>query len=245
MCGKMSNKKKFEKGDNLDINNLSDLEYKYKFNINDLNEALVLIEERNDTLQNSTCVQPELKEKIKRITNDIDLLINKIIDRDGIKCLDDYNNAIEAAILANCEIQIMVDRHALHKGFGNLKKKNPLYSKFKQWQSIQAKIGSKDWGAMVTENHSTILSLLVISLAVLFLGIVGICSESLLLVMEALFLFIVISIAFILLSERLYILEDIDRQYRIKNLTNYRSGTTLKVKNQKFLSLLLNLIKKA
>lgn len=226
----------------MDVSKLSDVEYKYLFDIDELREAYKLSEERNETVQKSPCFTDEVKKKINEISTDFACMINNIIERQNIKCFEDYKHALDALTLADANIQIAICESTREKQFGTFKKSHSLYKDFLKWQQVQIHIGTKEWLYLFAQGHKTALGYIMLWVFALLIILVGILSGNVIEVICCIICsFIVVlvilafSIAFNTRMERNYY---IDQLHRIKNYTLFKSKEVLKSKNASIFRLL-------
>lgn len=226
----------------MDVSKLSDVEYKYLFDIDELREAYKLSDERNETVQKSPYFTDESKKKINEISTDFDCMINNIIERQNIKSFEDYKNALDALTLADAGIQIAICESTREKQFGKFKKSHSLYKDFLKWKHVQIHIGSKEWSYLFTQGHRTAISYIALWICALFIFLICLLSRNIIAVLCGITIFFMAILALVGFSmafdTRLGREYYIDQLHRIKNYTLFKSKDVLKSKNASIFRLL-------
>ena len=214
---------------------LSDIEYKYLFNIKELRLAYSMSRERNETIQKSIYFSEDLKKSIGEMSNDFASILDDIIDRHNIESFEDYRAALDALALANADIQIAVSEATREKQFHKYKKSHPLYNDLLKWQQIQNHIGSTEWLYLVAQNHRTALCNIGLWICILLILLVGMTSKNIIVLTCSIISFVIVAlvllavtVAFSTQMERNYY---IDQLHRIKNFTMFKSKEILKTKS--------------
>ncbi|HCR44008.1 MAG TPA: hypothetical protein DIV41_05440 [Ruminococcaceae bacterium] len=231
----------------MDIKHLSDIEYKYIFNINDIIEAREICNQRNDIVKESD-VPNEIKNSINERSNDINSLLCKVIDKIDLNNSDDYDNVLNAAIIANSDIQILIKTCLLKGKLGEISKKNPLYNDFCKWQNINIRLGAKSLLYIWNENHSTTVAFCELFLSAIVIILIAIISKNTIGIIIGGIAFAALFVMWgFIYSKRIKEFSDIDYLNRIKNSLQYKSKTVLKSTQKELLNLfgnVLNLTKK-
>lgn len=226
----------------MNVRKLSDIEYKYLLDTDELREARDLSDKRNNIIQKSPYFTDNVKQKINAMSHDLASIMESVINRESIDSIDDYSDALDALALANADIQIEISESTRDEKFGKFKKSHPLYKDFLKWQQIQNHIGSSEWSYLVKQNHKTALCDISLWFAAFLIPLIGITSGNVIgltcsvigFVLVVLFL-LALSVIFNTQMERNYY---IDQLHRIKNYTMSRSKKTLKSRNSNLFHLL-------
>ena len=231
----------------MNISELSDIEYKYLLDIDELREASRLSSERNSFIQKSPYFTPETKKKINGISQDLSCMIDDIVERKNIKSIDNYSDALDAITLANTDIQIAVSKSTLNGQFEKFKMSHPIYKEYMEWQKIQQHISTKEWFNLLVQNHKTSFLFVLIGFVAAFIVLCGALSKNFWLLLCSLILIFIFIIGTLVVAlfrsvqvERDYY---IDHLYRTKNYTQFKSKEVLKSKNTFFLRLFSSLHK--
>lgn len=226
----------------MNVSKLSDVEYKYLLDTDELCEAYNLSNKRNSTIQKSPYFKNDVKQKIDLMSHDLTCIIEGIIKRQNINSFENYNDALDALSLANADIQLEISESTRDKQFGKFKKSHPLYKDFLQWQQIQNHIGSSEWSYLVAQNHRTALGYIGLWFVIFLIPLIGITSGNVITLMCSVIVFVLISLFFlaitVIFSTRMERNYYIDQLHRIKNYTVFKSKKLLKSKNSNIFHLL-------
>lgn len=215
----------------MDIKNLSELEYKYLFNIPDIIEAKEICHCRKEAMKKAGQLEKPDKNYIDELSEDLELLLEQLITRKDISTSDDYDMVLKTAILANSQIQTRIEKSVLQKKFGKIKRGHPLYADFQKWRTVYLKMGAKGRSRMFFENHSTSISYLVMIFAIFVFGAIAFFSRNIYLLFIDFILFVVLLVATVVNENNLEISNYIDHLTSMKNNFQYRNKNELKLKS--------------
>lgn len=228
----------------MNIDRLSKIEYKYLYNINDIVEARLLSQQRLKIVQESNYWSESIKNTVKQLSNEFDTQLCHICRRDKIHNSEDYSIALDAALIANCDIQILIKRGLLKSRYKKISKTDPIYNELQTWDKIHIKLGAKSWAYIQSENHNTFFAELLIGVSFLGLSVTGMLTNNVYLFLLGIIALVIVLILSIKYNKRLLVFSEIDQMNRLKNSIQYKSKMLLKSTKHELFDLLLGAWKK-
>lgn len=139
------------------LSDISDIEYKYIFSLDNIKSAKMLNQVRCESVKDITFISNETKKKIFEFSEDFNSLANKIIHRNNMEDSDTYEITNHAITICNAKIaDLLNDEEMNNKEYRKFLKKNKVIDKTVNcFEVINSKLGNSNYLEIKLNNWFT------------------------------------------------------------------------------------------